>query len=346
MLKNIFLLRGKNLSDLEKLNIFNYPSTILKIEDKDLIRKIIFEHDHGELIQKYSYRIKNKLQDDAISKTINPYIIDDPIHQEINHYNILTSCLNGTIIIGLLFEEKDNPYDYKDILTELLHDYLNSESYSSLRSELEIENLLISLFIGIRRYGDEVIQEKTPEDYDFQEDLFVKVFLFGIDEVGKSSFVRRVKTGKYDDNYFIPSREFKIDYIKQKEGLLALWDMPGQFSFRKRWLFDNQDSNAYIYMIDVANKDRFKEAKSELWKFLRETQKDKIPLIIIGNKVDKVVKFEDPEKRDILLNILRNEIIDFFNLNKIKNRSWRFFLASVKNNYNIDKILKNIFELV
>lgn len=343
MLKNIFLLKGKNLTDLERLNIFNYPSTILTIEDKDLIRKIVFEHDHNTLIQKYSLRIKNK---DTVPKTITPYIIDDPVHQEINHYNILTTCLNGKIIIGLIFEQNDNPYDYKDIFTELLHDYLNSESQSSLRTELEIENLLISLFIGIRRYGDEVIEEKTPEDYNFQEDLFVKVFLFGIDDAGKTSFVRRVKTGKYDDNYFIPSREFKIEYIKQKEGLLALWDMPGQFSFRKRWLSDNQDSNAYIYMIDMANNNRFKESKSELWKFLKETQKDKIPLIIIGNKVDKVIKFEDPEKREIVLNVLKKEIIDFFNLNNIKNRAWKLFLTSVKNNYNIDIVLENIFKLI
>lgn len=340
------MLRGKNLADLEKLNIFNYPSSFLIIEDKDLIRKIIYEHDHGELIQKYRHQLMNKPQNSLHSSKITPYVIDEPIHQKIENKNILTTCLNGKIIIGLLFEGKDNPYDYKDYFMEMLHDYLNNEANLLIKTELEIENLLISLFIGIRRYTDEVIEENTPEAYSFGEELYIKVFLFGIDDVGKSSFVRRVKEGLYDDDYFMPSREFKIDYIKEEEGLLAFWDMPGQLTFRTRWLFDQQDSNIYVYMIDMSNNQRFKEAKTELWNFLREFHKDKVPILILGNKVDKMVKLEDSQKRETLLEIIEDEMGELFGFSNIKNRKWKFLLTSVKKNYNIDKAIQSIFELV
>jgi small GTP-binding protein len=331
---------------LEKLNIFNYPGNILTIEDKDLIRKIIYQHDHGELIQKYSRRLKYKSHNNNKTNHITPYVIDDPIHQQIGEYNILTTCLNGKIIVGLIFEQNDNPYDYRDYFTEQLHDYLNSESNLTIKKELEIENLMISLFIAIRRYSDEVLEEEAPEGYNFQEELYIKVFIMGLDNVGKSCFVRRIKTGEYEDGYFMPSREFNIEYIKRDKGLLALWDMPGQANFRKRWLLDKQDSNIYVFMIDAANEQRFKEAKVELWRFIRNINNDKVPLLILGNKIDKIMKLEDLERSKVISEVLEKEIIDFFDLNTIENRRWKVFLTSVKKDYNLDKVIEQIFDLV
>ncbi|MFW9942227.1 MAG: ADP-ribosylation factor-like protein [Candidatus Thorarchaeota archaeon] len=335
MLHNIFLFKGKK--NLEDLNIYCYPEEIISINDKLLVNNIIKGHDKEN--------ITNNEESLLSFKTLNHHIIDRPVAQFINDYNIYTSCIDEDIIIGLIFEDDDNPYDYKDIFEELLCELLNNGKRYSFEEEMEVDNLLISIFIDLRRYGDEVI-EKPPEiDFYYQREAFFKVFLFGIDEVGKTSFVRRLKTGEYNDNYFTPTRKFSIDYIQAEEkGLLAVWDMPGQRIFRSKWLKGLQDSNIIIYMIDIANQRRFEESKKEFWKILNNEELNGVPLLILGNKSD-LVKSSDENYENQLQN-LKEEIFDYFGFEKIKKRSWKFIFTSVKTNYNIEKTVQTIFELL
>ena len=342
MLNNIFLFKGKRLEKLEDLNIYNYPDNVIKIEDKDLISKIIFGHDHAELLKQFKRYQREGIAYPKGNLKKQTYQIDTPVPQLINDLNIYTSCINGEIIIGLIFDQEDNPYDYKDIFLESLHEMLtNGEGYS-FEDDQDIENLLIGLFIDIRRHGDEQI-EKIPEVVLPFEDSFIKIFLFGIDEVGKTSLCRRIKTGKFNDNYFVPTKKFNIEYLQEEEDLLAFWDMPGQRSFRKKWVMGLQDSNIIIYMIDVSNQVRFEEAKKELWKILTRFEAAKMPMIILGNKVDLLNPSNNFKEQ---LPRIKNEIYSNFNLDDIDDRDWELLLTSVKTNFNIDKIVNLIKHLV
>ncbi len=335
MLHNIFLFKGKK--NLEDLNIYCYPKEIINVNDKLLVNNIIKGHDKEN--------ITTNEESLSTCKILSHHKIDRPVAQFINDYNIYTSCIDEDIIIGLIFEDDDNPYDYKDIFEELLCELLNNGKKYSFDVEMEVDNLLISMFIDLRRYGDEVI-EKPPEiEFYYQREAFFKVFLFGIDEVGKTSFVRRLKTGEYNDNYFTPTRKFSIDYIHAEEkGLLAVWDMPGQRIFRSKWLKGLQDSNIIIYMIDIANQRRFEESKKEFWKILNNEELNGIPLLILGNKSD-LVKLSDKKYENQLQN-LKEEIFVYFNFEQIKKRSWKFIFTSVKTNFNIEKTVQTIFELL
>ncbi|MFX0034773.1 MAG: ADP-ribosylation factor-like protein [Candidatus Hermodarchaeota archaeon] len=330
MLHNIFLFKGNKIQDLEDLNVFYYPNEIISLKDKLLIKKIIDEHDMKDVIQQI---------------TSNHYQIDEPIAQYINDLNLYTSCINENIIIGLIFDNKDNPYDYKEIFKELLNELLNNGNGYSFDDEIEVDNLLISMFIDIRRFGDEVIEKPTEFDYYFQKEAFFKIFLFGIDEVGKSSLVRRLKTGEFNDNYFTPTRKFNIEYLPVDEkGLLAIWDMPGQRNFRPKWLIGIQESNIILYMIDIANQRRFEESRSEFWNVLDKDEFNGIPLLVLGNKSD-LVKFSQENFNEQLLK-LKEEISDFYNFIKLKNRKWNFLFTSVKTNFNIDNVIPAIFDLL
>ncbi|MFX1461649.1 MAG: ADP-ribosylation factor-like protein [Promethearchaeota archaeon] len=330
MLQNIFLFKGNKIQDLEDLNVFYYPNEIISLKDKLLIKKIIDEHDKKDIIQQI---------------TSNHYQIDEPIAQYINDLNLYTSCINGNIIIGLIFDDEDNPYDYKEIFKELLNELLNNGNGYSFDDEIEVDNLLISMFIDIRRFGDEVIEKPTEFDYYFQKEAFFKIFLFGIDEVGKSSLVRRLKTGEFNDNYFTPTRKFNIEYLPVDEkGLLAIWDMPGQRNFRPKWLIGIQESNIILYMIDIANQRRFEESRSEFWNVLDKDEFNGIPLLVLGNKSD-LVKFSQENFNEQLLK-LKEEISDFYNFIKLKNRKWNFLFTSVKTNFNIDNVIPAIFDLL
>ncbi len=330
MLHNIFLFKGNEIQDLEDLNIYCYPNEIISFDNKILVNKIIKEHNNVDVIQQ---------------SPSNHFKIDEPIAQFIDDLNIYTSCVNRKIIIGLIFDNEDNPYDYKDIFKELLNELLNNGNGYSFNEEIEVENLLISIFIDIRRFYDEVI-EKPPEiEYYYQRDAFFKVFLFGIDEVGKSSLVRRLKTGKFNDNFFTPTRKFNIEYIPAEEkGLFAVWDMPGQKTFRSKWLKGLQDSNIIIYMIDIANQRRFEESKKEFWNVINNNELRAIPLLLVCNKTDLVINARESYKKEF--HNLKKQLSEFFNLNKIKDRRWKFLFTSVKTNYNIDNIIPAILTLL
>ncbi|MFX0070970.1 MAG: ADP-ribosylation factor-like protein [Candidatus Hermodarchaeota archaeon] len=344
MLTNIFLFIGKNFQDIDHLNIYNYPNDAISINKTDLIKKIIYSHDQREKnIAKSNNPINSPLPN--IPSLNQHFIIDKPIPQIIDGLNIYTSCINDEIIIGLIFDKDDNPYDYQDIFIELLNDLLNIENVCTFEDEFEIENLLITIFIDIRRFGDEYVQQRPLIEFQYEES-FIKVFLFGIDDVGKSSLSRRIKTGEYNDNYFIPTKKFSINYIKRKDQpwLLALWDMPGQQTFRKKWVIGLQDSNIVIYMIDIANQRRFEEAKKEFWKIINRFDIEGIPLLILANKID-LLEYSEKDSNDHFQR-LRNEIISYFEFDKIKNRQWQLKFTSVKTNFNIESVIYDIFNLI
>jgi len=340
LLLNIFLIKGKNLHDLDQLDIFNYPEDIIKLENKDLIRKVILGHDHS-FLEKHN-------QNKTVYSTSTRFAIETPVPQIINGLNIYSSYINEKIIIGLIFEKDDNPYDFKENFEDLLNELLNTEKYCSFEDEIEIENLLITTFIDIRRYGEENIALNTYPllEHDIGlKDSFIKVFLFGLDEVGKTSLIRRIKTGKFNDNFFTPTRKFSIEYIQeQKKGILAFWDMPGQHSFRKKWLIGMQDSNIIIFMIDIANQIRFEESKIELWKILNQYELLEIPLLILGNKCDLIN--HSGENNNNQITRLKNELIKYFEFEKIEDREWKFLFTSVKTNFNLVKVLDTIFDLL
>jgi small GTP-binding protein len=338
LLYNIFLFKGKKLKDLEDLNIFSYPKEVVNVKNKIMVNNILKSHEQGNSIENGTCRIiKYKNSKDVI--------IDKPVAQYLNDFNIYTSCIDKSIIIGLIFEEDDNPYDYKEIFEEVLCELLSNGSGSNFDDELEIDNFLISMFIDIRRYGDEII-EKPPEiELLYQREEFYKVFLFGIDEVGKTSFVRWLKTGEFNENYFTPTRKFNIEYVKTEDkGLLAIWDMPGQRNFRRKWLIGLQDSNVIVYMIDIANQRRFEESKKEIWNILHNPELNGVPLLILGNKVDLVTTPNNQSESQIQK--LKEEIFTYFDFNEIHSRDWEFLFTSVKTNYNIEKTVQTIFELV
>ena len=343
MLSKIFLLKRKNSFDLSNLDIYSYPEDIDKKDNKEIVLKIIKGHDHGSLEDNCCEIIKSESRTNSTQDSPNPFVIGNPVSQLIGNQNLYTICINAEMLIGLVFEKEDNPYDYREIFVDMSNELLNIEKCCSFKDDIEIENFLITLFIDIKRFGDETL-EKAPEVSFHPSGLFTKVFLFGIDEVGKSSFTRRIKTGEFNDNFFTPSKKFNIEYIQREDGLLSIWDSPGQSSFRDRWLLGLQDTNIIIYMIDVANQLRFDESKTEFWKIYNENDLQDIPLLILGNKIDLIN--HNNGNNDENLKRTEKEITDFFEFDSLQHNNWKFVFTSVKTSYNVKKVINTIFTLV
>jgi small GTP-binding protein len=335
MLSNIFLLKGNIIDDINHLDIYSYPFDINAKEDKDFIKKIIEEHE------KENREIINSNTKKFTLNSIN-YELEAPISLKIEDENIFIMGIDNQMILGLIFEEEDNPYDYKEIFEDLSNEMLNNEESCFFEDEFEIENFLITLFIDIRRYGDEILQQ-YPEIALQSSDIVKKVFLLGIDDVGKSSFIRRLKTGQFSENFFTPTKKFNIEYLQEENGQLAIWDMPGNLILRKNWLYGIQDSNIIAFMIDIANQRSFKESKEEFWNLVNRDNVEGIPIIIIANKVDLLDL--DPHFREEQLLRTKKELMDYFQFDNLKDRLWKFIFSSVKTNYNLQKIVDTLFQL-
>ncbi len=344
MLINIFLLRRKNLQNFNGLEIFNYPEDLIKINNKDQIQKIINVHSQNNFKPQSQKGKSLSTKEQIESNNSNRFLIDTPVPQIISNLNIFTISINGNDIIGLIFEEDDNPYDYKQIFEELINELIINEKRFSFLDEIDIENFLITMFIDIRRFGDDRVEKYFKTNFQEQKESFFKIFLFGIDNVGKSSLVRRIVTGQFNDNYFIPTRKFNIDYFQDDRGVLVFWDMPGQRLFREKWLKGFQESNIIIFMIDISNQLRFEESKAEFWKIINRYELFKIPLLILGNKYD-LIDHSDRNENDQIIR-LRKEIFNHFNLKKIEKRKWKFLFTSIKTNLNINEAIDAIYDLI
>lgn len=265
-----------------------FPEDIVTLNNSKAMNRII--EAHLQEIRSKSNDFKNNENQIPTGKSFKV--------QEIYDYGIYSCFLPLNRIICLIFDKLDNPYDFTDefensILTFVLSDPENFHKMDATN----LENSVISIFMDIRgrclTLMDEssfyIKQQELKTQIEDQEKV-IKVFLYGIDNAGKSSFVRYLKSGKFDQNYFSPTKKFMVHKIAlQKNNVkLVLWEMPGQKSFRRVWLRGVQASNLLIFILDAADSERFAEAKRAFWSITNRFEVKHVPLLFIANKIDLI----------------------------------------------------------
>jgi len=320
MLQNIFFITTKNSSilnadlaqeNLSNIKIISYPKILFKIITEKCISDLILN-------------FKEKISDLKVSSSKTPTLYSPLITEGINIYSCL---IYPDAIIGFILDKDDNPYDLRDIFEEQINKYVLPEKNNAFNNNFELETLLISIFIDIRRYYDEILG-CSPFIEVKDHEAILKVFIFGLDEAGKTSYVRRITTGEYDKNYYEPTRQFNIEHFSHNNYNFIFWDVPGQIRLRTKWLLGMQDSNMLIYMIDAADETRFDESKRELWKILDRYELEGVPILIAANKIDLPFSLKSDK-----------ELIENLNLREITNRTWDIMFLSVADNVNIKKSL-------
>jgi small GTP-binding protein len=114
--------------------------------------------------------------------------------------------------------------------------------------------------------------------------LPIKVFLFGIDNAGKTALSKALKGEKVTETE--PTITFDITKLVIKQVEFAVWDAPGQIKFRVAWKEGLQKAQVLMFVVDVTDSPRFDESKSELDKVLNTLETARIPLVICFNKMD------------------------------------------------------------
>ncbi|MHA1111729.1 MAG: ADP-ribosylation factor-like protein [Promethearchaeota archaeon] len=344
---------------LPKAKIITNDSEILEdLIDEDDTEEKFYAKLSGTYLHGSSLEDGNPLRliDTLSPELLARHAIDHPneskfpnldLHPQLIYEKLIYSCyLPSNRIVCLVFDKNDNPYDYTNDIKDAINVFIysNLEEFQILPDE-EIETALMSVYIDIRSrslilaedcslfIGNDELRERLIAD---GREKIIKVFLYGIDDVGKSSFMRYLKTGKFDLDYFAPTKKFIVHRIPLPQGYkIICWEMPGQKSFRRVWLRGVQESNILLFMLDASDEERYLEAKRAFWSIITRFEARNVPVLFIANKTDLCNKKSKLSK-----------IEPFFSLPELRDRKWSIKFTSLVTKEGIKEVIDWITKTV
>ncbi|EOA14623.1 hypothetical protein CARUB_v10027882mg [Capsella rubella] len=142
----------------------------------------------------------------------------------------------------------------------------------------------------------------------------MELSLIGLQNAGKTSLVNVVATGGYSED-MIPTVGFNMRKVTKGSVTIKLWDLGGQPRFRS------------MYVVDAADPDNLSVSKSELHDLLSKTSLSGIPLLVLGNKIDKSGALS------------KEALTEEMGLKSLTDREVCCFMISCKNSTNIDQVI-------
>jgi small GTP-binding protein len=161
-----------------------------------------------------------------------------------------------------------------------------------------------------------------------------KVFVFGIDQAGKTAFVLSMKEDRTVSTT-LPTLAFNIDKISVQNMQFQIWDAPGQRAFREIWTKGYDKAKLLVFLLDVADTARYEEAFTEFTRVLEDPITRGIPLVFCYHKMDL------PESKENLAMARK-----MFNLPGLTGRRMLAYETSIHDMKNLRKIRETFVEIV
>lgn len=125
-----------------------------------------------------------------------------------------------------------------------------------------------------------------------------KVIFLGLDNTGKTTLLHILK-----NNHLIqptPTFHPTMEEVVIDRVTFSAYDLGGHKQARKLWKDYFPIVNAIIFIIDASDTERIGEANEELQNILLTPEMDKIPVLILGNKIDKETALDEDTLRSYL----------------------------------------------
>ncbi|KOX76909.1 ADP-ribosylation factor-like protein 1 [Melipona quadrifasciata] len=125
----------------------------------------------------------------------------------------------------------------------------------------------------------------------------------------------------------IPTIGFNVEQVTYKNLKFQVWDLGGQTSIRPYWRCYYSNTDAIIYVVDSADKDRIGISKDELIYMLREEELQGAILVVLANKQDMAGCLSVAEVHQAL------------GLDALKNRTFQIFKTSATKGEGLDQAM-------
>jgi len=159
----------------------------------------------------------------------------------------------------------------------------------------------------------------------------IPLVVIGLSQAGKSSFVNRIMTGKFEETK--PTMGLQFETTEIGDARFDIFDLGGHVSYRKT-IWESYVKLAYglVFILDSANPESFDEAKEEFWRVIDlKDDRDEFLIMFLCNKTD----LKESQDLESVINHL-----NLYNLVEKNNASYQFFKTSMKTGENIENALK------
>ncbi|KRT78752.1 ADP ribosylation factor [Oryctes borbonicus] len=153
----------------------------------------------------------------------------------------------------------------------------------------------------------------------------MRILILGLDGAGKTTILYRLQVGEVVTT--IPTIGFNVEQVQYKNLKFQVWDLGGQTSIRPYWRCYYSNTDAIIYVVDSADKERIGISKEELFHMLREDELTDAILVVLANKQDMAGCMTVAEVHQAL------------GLEALKNRTFQIFKTSATKGEGLDQAM-------
>ncbi|XP_069504720.1 ADP-ribosylation factor-like protein 4A [Ambystoma mexicanum] len=115
------------------------------------------------------------------------------------------------------------------------------------------------------------------------------IVILGLDCAGKSTVLYRLQFNEFVNT--VPTKGFNAEKIKVRLGkskgvTFHFWDVGGQEKLRPLWKSYTRCTDGIVFVVDSVDTERMEEAKTELYKIIKISENQGVPVLIAANKQD------------------------------------------------------------
>eukprot|EP01029_Cantina_marsupialis_P028205 TRINITY_DN775856_c0_g1_i1.p1 TRINITY_DN775856_c0_g1~~TRINITY_DN775856_c0_g1_i1.p1 ORF type:complete len:180 (-),score=28.23 TRINITY_DN775856_c0_g1_i1:165-704(-) len=112
----------------------------------------------------------------------------------------------------------------------------------------------------------------------------VRILILGLDNAGKTTILYRLKCDEPVTT--IPTVGFNVESWSYKNIKFQVWDLGGQTLIRPYWKCYYPSTDAVVFVVDSADKERLDVTRQELSALLGEEELKKCVVLVFANKQD------------------------------------------------------------